>query len=264
MYYARYATLPVTPRQPTAASASTDLYGMATLDACNQILKRLIPVRSKLPPSATCALARTIACFAYTERGSHRVPRATRTTMRADGRSGWCQFGFVTPDFYADRYIGCHKLAEVAHSLLHLLVRRLAEVAFAAFFARVDLSAHGFFAIDDKRCGFDWAVAPGIKSDGTHDNTTRGFPFNYFTQGVGCCEVEVDVLTGDHHVVRADLLVDLGSSINPALDIGQIEGAFTQGMGWSTMEELIWGDEEHAWVRPAGRLFTQVTVGNGR
>lgn len=57
-------------------------------------------------------------------------------------------------------------------------------------------------------------------------------------------------------VRRADLLVDLGSSINPALDVGQIEGAFTQGMGWSTMEELVWGDSEHPWVRPAGRLHT--------
>lgn len=80
---------------------------------------------------------------------------------------------------------------------------RLAEVATAAFFERIDLSAHGFFAIDDKRCGFDWAIPPAINSDGTHDNTTRGHPFNYFTQGVGCCEVEIDVLTGDHHVIRA-------------------------------------------------------------
>ena len=77
-----------------------------------------------------------------------------------------------------------------------------------------------------------------------------------FTQGVGCVEVEIDVLTGDHEVLRADLLVDLGSSINPALDIGQIEGAFTQGMGWTTTEELMWGDSAHQWVKPAGRLHT--------
>ena len=69
-------------------------------------------------------------------------------------------------------------------------------------------------------------------------------------------EVEIDVLTGDHAVLRTDLLVDLGSSINPALDIGQIEGAFVQGMGWVTTEEHIWGDGEHKWVRPAGRLHT--------
>jgi len=169
---------------PTAASASTDLYAMATLDACRQILHRLAPLKQAMPQAT------------------------------------------------------------------------LAEVAFKANFERIDLSAHGFFAIANQRCGFDWGIAPGRKADGTPDNTTRGFPFNYFTQGVGCVEVEIDVLTGDHSVSRADLLVDLGSSINPALDIGQIEGAFTQGMGWTTIEELVWGDDQHKWVRPAGRLHT--------
>ena len=137
----------------------------------------------------------------------------------------------------------------------------LAELAFKAFFARIDLSAHGFFAIDTHRCGFDWDAKPGAHADGTPDNTTRGFPFNYFTQGVGCCEVEIDVLTGDHEVRRADLLVDLGSSINPALDIGQVEGAFTQGMGWTTTEDLVWGGNEHAWVKPAGRLLNSGPAG---
>jgi len=169
---------------PTAASASTDLYAMATLDACRQILTRLKPLKDANPTLS------------------------------------------------------------------------LAEIAFKANMMRIDLSAHGFFAIADKRCGFDWSITPGKKDDGTDDNTTRGFPFNYFTQGVGCVEVEIDVLTGDHEVRRADLLVDLGSSINPALDVGQIEGAFTQGMGWTTMEELVWGDKDHQWVRPAGRLHT--------
>ena len=66
-----------------------------------------------------------------------------------------------------------------------------------AFYMYVDLSAHGFFAIDTKRCGFDWNIAPGTNPDGTHNQRTRGHPFNYFTQGVGCVEVEIDVLTGD-------------------------------------------------------------------
>ena len=95
----------------------------------------------------------------------------------------------------------------------------LADLAVTAFFQRIDLSAHGFFAIDTVRCGFDWNIRPSAKADGTPDQTVRGHPFNYFTQGVGAVEVEIDVLTGDHHVVRADLLVDLGSSINPALDV---------------------------------------------
>jgi len=169
---------------PTAASASTDLYGMATLDACRKILKRLEPVRNKLGPGAS-----------------------------------------------------------------------LAELALTAWLDRIDLSAHGFFSISDERCGFDWAIQPGKHADGTPDQTTRGHPFNYFTQGCAVAEVEVDVLTGDHAVLRADVLLDLGSSINPALDVGQIEGAFVQGAGWTTTEELIWGDEQHPWVRPQGKLL---------
>ncbi len=68
--------------------------------------------------------------------------------------------------------------------------------------------------------------------------------------------MEVDTLTGNHRTLCADVLLDVGSSINPMLDIGQIEGAFTQGMGWSTMEEVVYGDDDHAWIRPAGRTFT--------
>lgn len=73
-----------------------------------------------------------------------------------------------------------------------------------------------------------------------------------FTQGVACAEVEVDFLTGDHRTVRADIIVDVGSSINPAIDIGQIEGAFVQGMGWSTIEEVIHADSDHVWIKPRG------------
>ena len=69
-------------------------------------------------------------------------------------------------------------------------------------------------------------------------------------------EVEVDTLTGNHRTLRSDVLVDVGSSINPVLDIGQIEGAFTQGMGWSTIEEVMYGDDDHTWIRPTGRTFT--------
>ena len=61
----------------------------------------------------------------------------------------------------------------------------LPELATAAFFQRVDLSAHGFFVVDEKRLGFDFGVPPGVKPDGTPDQAARGFAFNYFTQGVG-------------------------------------------------------------------------------
>jgi xanthine dehydrogenase/oxidase len=69
-------------------------------------------------------------------------------------------------------------------------------------------------------------------------------------------EVEVDCLTGDARIIRADVVMDVGASINPSIDIGQIEGAFVQGYGWLTTEELIWGDAQHPWVKP-GALFTR-------
>jgi xanthine dehydrogenase/oxidase len=173
---------------PTAASMSTDLYGMATLNACREILDRIKPIRDRLGPEAT-----------------------------------------------------------------------LAQIATAAFFERIDLSAHGFYKLDNNRCGYDWEAPETSEATlkSFPENSHRGQPFNYFTQGVAATEVEIDILTGDHRTIRTDIIVDVGSSLNPAIDIGQIEGAFVQGMGWSTIEELIWGDKDHLWVQPPGKLFTQ-------
>jgi len=67
-----------------------------------------------------------------------------------------------------------------------------------------------------------------------------GRPFFYFAYGAAVSEVLVDTLTGEWRLLRADLLHDVGRSLNPAIDIGQVEGAFIQGMGWLTMEELVW------------------------
>ena len=67
-----------------------------------------------------------------------------------------------------------------------------------------------------------------------------GRPFFYFALGASCSEVEIDTLTGEYKVLRCDILHDVGQSINPAIDIGQIEGGFIQGMGWLTTEELSW------------------------
>jgi xanthine dehydrogenase large subunit len=68
----------------------------------------------------------------------------------------------------------------------------------------------------------------------------KGRPFYYFAYGAACSEVAIDTLTGEMRVLRADLLHDVGASINPAIDIGQVEGAFIQGMGWLTTEELVY------------------------
>ncbi|MEZ0171722.1 xanthine dehydrogenase molybdopterin binding subunit [Microvirga sp. TS319] len=73
----------------------------------------------------------------------------------------------------------------------------------------------------------------------------RGRPFFYFAYGAACSEVVVDTLTGENRLLRADILHDVGRSLNPAIDIGQIEGGFVQGMGWLTTEELVFSKEGH-------------------
>lgn len=153
---------------PTAASASSDVYGAAVLDACEQIKARMEPV----------ALKHNFSSFA--------------------------------------------------------------ELAGACYMQRIDLSAHGFYITPD--IGFDWT-------------TGKGNPFNYHTYGAAFAEVEIDTLTGDFHTRTANIILDLGYSINPAIDVGQIEGAFVQGLGWVAIEELKWGDAEHKWI-PPGCLYT--------
>ncbi|KAI8348586.1 molybdopterin binding aldehyde oxidase/xanthine dehydrogenase [Mortierella sp. GBAus27b] len=144
----------------TAASASSDINGMAIQDACNQLNERLAPYRSK-------------------------------------GLS-W---------------------TEIVHH---------------AYFDRVNLSANGFCKIPDVCYDFD---------------TNTGQVFSYFTMGAAISEVEVDILTGTHTILRSDVNMDLGRSLNPGIDIGQIEGAFMQGVGLTTTEEPLWF--------PDGRVFTQ-------
>ena len=172
VYIAETSTDKVPNASPTAASASSDLYGAATLDACRQINERLAPIKAKLGAEAS-------------------------------------------KDF--------------------------AAVCSAAYFARVDLSAHGWYVTPD----LEWAW------DGT-----KGRPFNYFCFGAAVSEVEVDTLSGDFNLLRTDICMDVGDSINPALDVGQVEGGFVQGMGWVALEELKRGNpKDHKWIKP-GSLFT--------
>jgi len=100
-----------------------------------------------------------------------------------------------------------------------------AEVAAAAWQARVSLSATGFYATPK----LEWDRIRGV-----------GRPFYYFAYGAAVTEVVIDSLTGEHRILRTDILHDTGASLNPALDIGQIEGGYVQGVGWLTSEELVW------------------------
>jgi xanthine dehydrogenase/oxidase len=167
VHIAETATDKVPNASPTAASASSDMYGAAAADACAQLNARLAPYKAKLPPTST-----------------------------------------------------------------------FLEVVQAAYFDRTDLSAHGFYS------------TPDITGFGGNR------PVNYFTFGAAVAEVELDTLTGDWQILRADVVMDVGKSLNPAIDVGQVEGAFVQGMGWSCIEELAWGDNQHPWVKP-GTLFTR-------
>ena len=91
---------------------------------------------------------------------------------------------------------------------------------------RIDLAERGFYA------------TPGVDFN---RETGCGNPFFYYTQGAAAAEVEIDRFTGDLRVPRVDLLIDIGRSINPGVDMGQITGGFIQGMGWVTAERLVYG-----------------------
>lgn len=97
-----------------------------------------------------------------------------------------------------------------------------------AYHARVQLWSDGFYR------------TPKIHYD---KHTLTGRPFYYFAYGAACSEVAIDTLTGESRVLKVDILHDVGTSINPAIDIGQIEGGFVQGMGWLTTEQLVWNDQ---------------------
>lgn len=107
-----------------------------------------------------------------------------------------------------------------------------------AYFNQISLSSTGFYR------------TPKIFYDHA---TGSGSPFYYFAYGAACAEVVIDTLTGEYKILRADILHDVGDSLNPAIDIGQVEGAFVQGVGWLTTEELVWNDK--------GKLMTNGPAG---
>jgi xanthine dehydrogenase large subunit len=99
------------------------------------------------------------------------------------------------------------------------------ELVASAYMSRVQLSAAGFY----KTPNIHWDRGAG-----------KGTPFSYYAYGASVSEVSIDTLTGEYTVDRVDILHDVGKSLNPAIDLGQIEGGFIQGMGWLTTEELVW------------------------
>lgn len=138
--------------------------------------------------------------------------------------------------YAADRY-GCDT-SDVVFRSNHVQCGSKATVPFtdfvqAAYMARVPLWSSGFYR------------TPKIHYD---TETLTGRPFYYFAYAAACSEVVIDTLTGENRLLRADILYDAGRSLNPAVDLGQIEGGFIQGAGWLTTEELWWNRE--------GRLMT--------
>ena len=107
-------------------------------------------------------------------------------------------------------------------------VRPFDDVVKEAYANRIQLWSDGFYR------------TPKIHYDKA---TLTGRPFYYFAYGAACSEVVIDTLTGESRVLKVDILHDVGHSINPAIDIGQIEGGFVQGMGWLTTEQLVWNDK---------------------
>ncbi len=160
---------------PTAASAGTDLNGMAALNAVNTIKQRLLEFASS-----------------HYEEGIGDV--------RIEDDFLWVK----------DQRVEFNEFIQLA------------------YMNRISLSSTGFYR------------TPKIHYD---REKAKGRPFLYYANGAAVSEVHVDVLTGEYKVLRVDILHDVGDSINPRIDIGQIEGGFIQGMGWLTTEELLWDDK---------------------
>ncbi|WP_240356549.1 xanthine dehydrogenase molybdopterin binding subunit [Pseudomonas sp. 15A4] len=158
---------------------------------------------------------------------------------------------------------------KAAQNAAEILKQRLVE--FAAKHYQCDESRvefrNGHVRVGEHVISFDtlaqqaWTGQVSLSSTGYYKtpkifydrSQARGRPFYYFAFGAACTEVLVDTLTGEYKMLRTDILHDVGASLNPAIDIGQVEGGYIQGMGWLTTEELVWNDK--------GKLMTNGPAG---
>ena len=130
-------------------------------------------------------------------------------------------------EFLAQKYQTTVQDIRFQDGAVHIGAMKLsfAEACKICYENRISLSSTGFYKTPD----LSWDRIKG-----------SGCPFYYFAYGAAVSEVVIDTLTGENRILRADILHDVGSSLNPALDIGQIEGGYVQGAGWLTTEELVW------------------------
>ncbi len=189
----------------TAASCGTDLNGMAVKNACDILRARLAPVAAKM---LSAKLGREIP--------------AEKIAFAND-------FIFEAGSLVAESI----QMSAQNPALIDEISRGETAIPFAkvvqsAYVQRIGLSSTGFYR------------TPEIHYDRAKG---KGKPFHYFAVGAAVTEVEVDGFTGMTKILRTDILHDAGDSINPAINLGQIEGGFVQGAGWLTCEELVWNDK---------------------
>jgi xanthine dehydrogenase molybdopterin-binding subunit B len=200
----------------TAASASTDMNGAAVKNACDILRARLAPVAQKLFGEKTGAT-------------SHEKPKPSFSSLvpiGGGGRGGGARSRDSTGKPSSGNSIPAEAIQfRDGFAVCGDIKIPFAEIVQRAYFERISLSSTGYYRTPD----IHWDRVAG-----------RGKPFHYFAYGAAVAEVEVDGFTGMTQVLRADILQDVGDSINAGVNRGQVEGGFVQGMGWLTGEELKW------------------------
>jgi xanthine dehydrogenase large subunit len=186
--------------------------------------------------------------IAITATSTGEVPNTSPTAASTGSDlNGWAAYNAAEiikkrmTAFAAERFNTTEEQIEFRDNHVHIgssgsnQVLEFGELAKLCWLGRVSLSAAGFYKTPE----VEWDQA-----------AMKGRPYFYFTYGAAVAEVAVDTLTGECRVLRADLVQDCGKSLNPIVDLGQIEGAFIQGLGWLTSEELYWDSEGQ--LRTAG------------